>query len=58
MNEVKPITTIQQNGDEFTICVKSAVRSHTNSFSIGTETLFNTIDGKQIKVQSIRLYFL
>ncbi|KAI7799259.1 fatty acid-binding protein, liver [Triplophysa rosa] len=49
INEVKPITTIHHNGNEFTICVKSAVRSHTNSFIIGTETLFNTIDKKQIK---------
>ncbi|XP_065128059.1 fatty acid-binding protein 10-A, liver basic [Paramisgurnus dabryanus] len=49
MNEVKPVTTIHQHGDEFTICVKSPIRKHTNSFTIGTETQFNTIDGKQIK---------
>ncbi|XP_051520344.1 fatty acid-binding protein, liver [Myxocyprinus asiaticus] len=49
MNEVKPVTMIQQNGDEFSICVKTPLRSNTNTFTIGTETEFNTIDGKKIK---------
>ncbi|KAK7124126.1 hypothetical protein R3I94_018476 [Phoxinus phoxinus] len=49
MKEVKPLTTIEQNGDEFRICVQTALRSHTNSFSIGTESEFNTPDGKKIK---------
>ncbi|XP_051991881.1 fatty acid-binding protein, liver [Xyrauchen texanus] len=49
MNDVKPVTMIQQNGDEFTICVKTPLRSNTNSFTIGTETEFNTMDGKKIK---------
>ncbi|XP_016404303.1 fatty acid-binding protein, liver [Sinocyclocheilus rhinocerous] len=49
MNEVKPLTTIQQNGDEFIICVKTPLRSITNSFRIGTESEFNTMDGQKIK---------
>lgn len=50
MKEVKPLTTIEQNGDEFSICVKTALRSNTNTFTIGTESEFNTMDGKKIKV--------
>ncbi|XP_059403134.1 fatty acid-binding protein, liver isoform X1 [Carassius carassius] len=50
MNEVKPLTTIQQNGDEFIICVKTPLRSITNSFSIGSESEFSTMDGQKIKV--------
>ncbi|XP_067282013.1 fatty acid-binding protein, liver [Pseudorasbora parva] len=49
MKEVKPVTVIEQKGEEFSICVKTALRSHTNTFSIGTETEFNTMDGKKIK---------
>ncbi|XP_051729046.1 fatty acid-binding protein 10-A, liver basic [Ctenopharyngodon idella] len=49
MKEVKPVTTIQQNGDEFSICVKTPLRSNTNTFTIGTEAEFNTMDGKKIK---------
>ncbi|KAG1929634.1 fatty acid-binding protein, liver [Pimephales promelas] len=49
MKEVKPLTTIEQNGEEFSICVKTALRSHTNTFTIGTETEFNIMDGKKIK---------
>ncbi|XP_043088861.1 fatty acid-binding protein, liver-like [Puntigrus tetrazona] len=49
MNEVKPLTTIQQNGDEFIICVKTPLRSNTNIFTIGTESEFNTMDGQKIK---------
>ncbi|KAF4100982.1 fatty acid-binding protein, liver [Onychostoma macrolepis] len=49
MNEVKPLTTIQQNGDEFIICVKTPLRSNTNSFTIGAESEFNTMDGQRIK---------
>lgn len=50
MKEVKPLTTIQQNGDEFSICVKTPLRSNTNTFTIGTEAEFNTMDGNKIKV--------
>ncbi|CAM4641341.1 unnamed protein product [Leuciscus chuanchicus] len=49
MKEVKPLTTIEQNGEEFSICVKTALRSNTNTFTIGTESEFNTMDGKKIK---------
>ncbi|XP_018932126.1 fatty acid-binding protein, liver [Cyprinus carpio] len=49
VNEVKPLTTIQQNGDDFSICVKTPLRSITNSFSIGTESEFSTMDGQKIK---------
>ncbi|XP_056097416.1 fatty acid-binding protein, liver [Rhinichthys klamathensis goyatoka] len=49
MKEVKPLTTIEQKGEEFSICVKTALRSHSNTFTIGTESDFNTMDGKKIK---------
>ncbi|KAK2887817.1 hypothetical protein QQF64_012931 [Cirrhinus molitorella] len=49
MNEVKPLTTIRQNGDEFSICVKTPLRTNTNTFTIGTESDFHTMDGQKIK---------
>ncbi|XP_050993236.1 fatty acid-binding protein 10-A, liver basic isoform X1 [Labeo rohita] len=50
MNEVKPLTTIRQNGDEFSICVKTPLRTNTNTFTIGAESEFSTMDGQKIKV--------
>ncbi|RXN13444.1 fatty acid-binding liver-like protein [Labeo rohita] len=49
MNEVKPLTTIRQNGDEFSICVKTPLRTNTNTFTIGAESEFSTMDGQKIK---------
>ncbi|XP_030645262.1 fatty acid-binding protein 10-A, liver basic [Chanos chanos] len=49
IKEVKPVTTIQQNGDNFVITVKTTLRSNTNSFTIGKEAEITTIDGKKMK---------
>ncbi|TRY56596.1 hypothetical protein DNTS_008419 [Danionella cerebrum] len=49
VNDVKPVTTIEQNGDEFSISVKTALKSTRNSFIIGQESEFHTPDGGRIK---------
>ncbi|KAI7806246.1 fatty acid-binding protein 10-A, liver basic [Triplophysa rosa] len=47
--DVKPVTEIQQNGNDFTITSKTPGKSVTNSFTVGKEAEINTMDGKKLK---------
>ncbi len=47
--DVKPVTEIQQNGNDFKITSKTPGKSVTNSFTIGKEAEINTMDGKKLK---------
>ncbi len=47
--DVKPVTEIQQNGNNFKITSKTPGKSVTNSFTIGKEAEINTMDGKKLK---------
>ncbi|XP_030637205.1 fatty acid-binding protein 10-A, liver basic [Chanos chanos] len=47
--DVKPITEIQQNGNDFVITSKTPRQSVTNSFTIGKEADITTMDGKKLK---------
>lgn len=51
--DVKPVTEIQQTGNDFTITSKTPGKSVTNSFTIGKEAEINTMDGKKLKVKLI-----
>lgn len=48
--DIKPVTEIQQNGNDFVITSKTPGKSVTNSFTIGKEADITTMDGKKIKV--------
>ncbi|XP_027009895.1 fatty acid-binding protein, liver [Tachysurus fulvidraco] len=45
MREVKPLMIIKQTGDDFVVSVKTPLRTNTNSFTIGKENEFTTMDG-------------
>ncbi|KAJ8289221.1 hypothetical protein COCON_G00018800 [Conger conger] len=47
--DVKPITEIQQNGNDFVVTSKTPRQSVTNSFTIGKEADITTMDGKKLK---------
>ncbi|XP_023668867.1 fatty acid-binding protein 10-A, liver basic [Paramormyrops kingsleyae] len=47
--DVKPVTEIQQNGNDFVVTSKTPRQSVTNSFTIGKETEITTLDGKKLK---------
>ncbi|XP_066538559.1 fatty acid-binding protein 10-A, liver basic [Hoplias malabaricus] len=47
--DVKPVTEIQQNGNDFIITSKTPGKSVTNSFTIGKEAEITTMDGKKLK---------
>ncbi|CAL8249589.1 unnamed protein product [Boreogadus saida] len=47
--DIKPVTEIQQSGNDFVITSKTPGKSITNSFTIGTEADITTMDGKKIK---------
>ncbi|KAG5857995.1 fatty acid-binding protein 10-A, liver basic [Anguilla rostrata] len=47
--DVKPITEIQQNGNDFVVTSKTPKQSVTNSFTIGKEADITTMDGKKLK---------
>ncbi|XP_067303952.1 fatty acid-binding protein 10-A, liver basic [Pseudorasbora parva] len=47
--DVKPVTEIQQNGNDFTITSKTPGKTVTNSFTIGKEAEITTMDGKKLK---------
>lgn len=49
--DVKPVTEIQQNGNDFTITSKTPGKTVTNSFTIGKEAEITTMDGKKLKVE-------
>ncbi|KAJ7985301.1 hypothetical protein DPEC_G00350660 [Dallia pectoralis] len=46
--DIKPITEIQQKGNDFVITSKTPGKSVTNSFTIGKETEITTMDGKKL----------
>lgn len=48
--EVKPVLVIEQNGKDFTVTVKTPLRTHVNKFTIGKETEVTAMDGKKFKV--------
>ncbi|XP_051722278.1 fatty acid-binding protein 10-A, liver basic [Ctenopharyngodon idella] len=47
--DVKPVTEIQQNGNDFIITSKTPGKTITNSFTIGKEAEITTMDGKKLK---------
>ncbi|WP_158246960.1 lipocalin/fatty-acid binding family protein, partial [Halobacteriovorax sp. DA5] len=47
--DVKPVTEIQQNGNNFTITSKTPGKTVTNTFTIGKEAEITTMDGKKLK---------
>ncbi|XP_062388259.1 fatty acid-binding protein 10-A, liver basic-like [Sardina pilchardus] len=49
MRDVKPVTEIEQNGEDFVVTVKTPLRSTSNSFTLGRESIMNTMDGKKLK---------
>lgn len=48
--DVKPITEIKQNGNDFVVTSKTPGKTLTNSFTIGKEADITTMDGKKLKV--------
>lgn len=48
--EVKPVQVIEQDGQDFTITVKTPLRTHVNTFTIGKETEATAMDGRKFKV--------
>uniref|UniRef100_A0A8B9K374 Fatty acid binding protein 10b, liver basic n=1 Tax=Astyanax mexicanus TaxID=7994 RepID=A0A8B9K374_ASTMX len=50
MKEVKPVTVIKQDGEKFEVSVKTPLRTNTNSFTIGQEAEFTTMNGMKFKV--------
>lgn len=48
--DIKPITEIKQNGNDFVITSKTPGKTVTNSFTIGKEAEITTMDGKKLKV--------
>ena len=48
--DVKPVTVIKQNGPDFTIEVRTPMRTNVNSFSLGRETEITAMDGRKFKV--------
>ncbi|KAM4601537.1 fatty acid-binding protein 10-A, liver basic [Polymixia lowei] len=47
--DIKPITEILQNGNDFVITSKTPGKSVTNTFTIGKEADITTMDGKKLK---------
>lgn len=48
--DIKPITEIKQNGNDFVVTSKTPGKSVTNTFTIGKEADITTMDGKKLKV--------
>ncbi|XP_010871795.2 fatty acid-binding protein, liver-like [Esox lucius] len=44
---IKPTTTIEQTGDDFTILVETPLRTVKNSFTIGKEAEITAMDGRK-----------
>ncbi|KAI5091943.1 fatty acid-binding protein, liver, partial [Silurus meridionalis] len=51
IREVKPLMIIKQTGDDFVVSVKTPLRTNTNSFTIGRESEFTTMD--RVKTRAI-----
>lgn len=48
--DIKPVTEIKQNGNDFVITSKTPGKTVTNAFTIGKEAEITTMDGKKLKV--------
>lgn len=48
--EVKPVITIERNGQDFTFAMKTPLCTHVQSFSIGKESEMTAVDGRKFKV--------
>lgn len=48
--DIKPVTEIKQNGNDFVVTSKTPGKTVTNSFTIGKEADITTMDGKKLKV--------
>ncbi|XP_034163423.1 fatty acid-binding protein, liver [Pangasianodon hypophthalmus] len=55
MREVKPLMIIKQTGDDFVISIKTPLRTNTNSFTIGKESEFTTMDGVKTRATAQRV---
>lgn len=56
--DIKPVTEIKQNGNDFVITSKTPGKTVTNSFTIGKEADITTMDGKKLKVwRTLMSYF-
>ncbi|XP_062301616.1 fatty acid-binding protein 10-A, liver basic-like [Osmerus eperlanus] len=49
MKDVKPVTVIEQNGDDFTIKIQTSLRTVTNSFTVGRESEMTSMDGRKFQ---------
>uniref|UniRef100_A0A3B4CRN6 Cytosolic fatty-acid binding proteins domain-containing protein n=1 Tax=Pygocentrus nattereri TaxID=42514 RepID=A0A3B4CRN6_PYGNA len=58
MREVKPVTIIKQDGDNFEISIKTPLRTNTNCFTIGQETEFCAMNGMKCKQHCTSLGFI
>ncbi|XP_034030001.1 fatty acid-binding protein 10-A, liver basic [Thalassophryne amazonica] len=47
--DIKPITEIKQNGNDFVVTTKTPGKTVTNSFTIGKEADITTMAGKKLK---------
>ncbi|KAM3614401.1 uncharacterized protein V6R79_013512 [Siganus canaliculatus] len=47
--DIKPVTEIKQNGNDFVVTSKTPGKTVTNSFTVGKEADITTMDGKNIK---------
>lgn len=56
--EVKPVVVIEQDGKDFTITVKTPLRTHVNTFTVGKESEVTTMDGRKFKVYHMLIIFL
>lgn len=56
--DIKPITEIKQNGNDFVVTSKTPGKTVTNSFTIGKEADITTMDGKKLKVCHSNLHFI
>lgn len=56
--EVKPVVVIEQDGKDFTVTVKTNLRTHVNTFTIGKESEVTTMDGRKFKVYYILIISL
>ncbi|XP_028842298.1 fatty acid-binding protein, liver-like isoform X2 [Denticeps clupeoides] len=50
IRDVKPVTVIQQKGDDIKVTMKTPIRSQTNTLTLGKEVQVTTMEGKKVKV--------
>ncbi|KAM3858583.1 fatty acid-binding protein, liver [Diretmus argenteus] len=47
--DVIPLTVVEQKGEDFTITVKTPLRTQVNSFTVGKEAELTSMDGRKFK---------